>query len=102
MSNNRHFAPNIVQTTAVVLAGLGDLATATRLFGALPGMYAQIGEASDIAGDGRRIEACGARPDSEEYRRLYAEGARLGFDEALSEAVAALERHGAGEPSQSR
>jgi hypothetical protein len=42
------------------------------------------------------------RPDSEEYRRLYAEGARLGFDEALSEAVAALERHGAGEPSQSR
>ena len=92
-SNNRHFGPNVVLTAAVVLAGLGDLDTATRLFGAVPGMYAQIGEALDVARDGRRIEASGARPDSDEYRRLYAEGARLGFDEALSEAVTALERH---------
>jgi tetratricopeptide (TPR) repeat protein len=98
-SHNRHFAPNTVQTTAVVLAGLGDLATATRLFGAVPAMYAQIGEALDVDADGRRIEASGARPDTEEYRRLYAEGARLGFDQAVSEAVAALERHAAAPSS---
>lgn len=56
-------------------------------------MYARIREVSDVVRDGRRIEACGARPDSEEYQRLYAQGARLPFDEALSQAIAALERH---------
>jgi predicted ATPase len=101
-SGNRHFAPNSVANAAVVLAALGDLESSVRLFAAVPRMCAQIGEempTDDLALDGRRIEAFGAHPDSPDYKRLHAEGERLGFDEALALAVSALERHAAKAPS---
>jgi tetratricopeptide (TPR) repeat protein len=101
-SGNRHFAPNSVHNTAVVLAALGDLEISVRLFAAAPRMCAQIGEEvqmDDLARDRGRIESFGVRPDSPDYKRLHAEGERLGFDEALALAVSALERHAAKTPS---
>jgi len=99
-SGNRHFSPSCVNNSAIVLVGLGDHAVGTRLFGAVPTMIARIGESRDDHGhDIGWMAALGARPDSEEFRRLYAEGGRLGFEEAVAETLAALERHATGSPA---